>query len=94
MAKQVGEVRGFYPIDRAVTVMEEIFKTPLAPWIEKEERHKDFNPPVMEKYEGKGDPMAHLFHLKHRMSMEKFFEALNCKLIVMTLTGKALSWLC
>ena len=38
VAKQVGEVQGFYPPDRAVVAMEGIVKTHFAPWIEKEER--------------------------------------------------------
>ena len=94
VAKRVGEVWGFYSTDRATAAIEGIVKTPFTPWIEKEERLKDFNPLAMEKYEGKGDPMAHLLHFKPRMSMEKVYEALNCKLFTTILRGKALSWFC
>ena len=52
--------------------MEGIVKTPFTPWIEREERPKDFNPPALEKYEGIGDLMAYLLHFKQRMSMKKF----------------------
>ena len=48
----------------------------------------------MDKYEGKGDPMAHLLYYKQRMSMERVTKALNCKLFATTLPGKALSWFC
>ena len=71
--------------------MEGIVKIPFAAWIEKEERPKDFNPPALEKYEGKGDLMAYLLHFKQRMSIERVSEALNCKSFASTLTGKALS---
>ena len=72
--------------------MEGIVKTPFTLEIEREERPKDFNPPALDKYEGKGDPMAHLLHYKQRMSMERVTEALNCNLFTTTLSGKALSW--
>ena len=51
-------------MDREAVAMEGIVKTPFTPEIEKEKRPKDFNPPAMEKYEGKGDPIAHLLHFK------------------------------
>lgn len=44
--------------------MKGIIKSPFAHWIEKEERPRDFNPLILENYEGKGDPMAHLLHFK------------------------------
>ena len=94
VAKQVGGVRRFYSTNRAAAAMEGIVKIPFTPWIEKEEWPKDFNPPKMEKYEGKGDSMAHLLYLKQRMLMEKVSEALNYKLFATTLKGKALSWFC
>ena len=71
--------------------MEEIVKTPFTPEIEREERLKDFNPPALDKYEGKGDLMAHLLHYKKKMSMERVSEALNCKLFTTTLSRNALS---
>ena len=49
---------------------------------------------MLDKYEGKGDLMAHLLHYKQRMSMEKVSEALKSKLFATTLSGKALSWFC
>ena len=53
VAKRVGGVRGFYSTDIAAIAMEGIVKTPFTPEIEKEERRKYFNPPALEKYEGK-----------------------------------------
>ena len=81
-------------MNRAADVMEGIVKTPFTPEIVREERSKDFNLPAMKKYEGKGDPMAHLLHFKQRMSMEKVTETLNCKLFASTLAAKALTWFC
>ena len=94
VAKWVRGVRGYYLTDKAADAMEGIVKTPFAPEIEREEKPKDFNPPALDKYKGKGDPMAHLLHYKQRMSMERVTEALNCKLFATTLSGKSMSWLC
>ena len=92
--KQVGGVQGYYPTNKTADAMEGIMKTPFTLEIEKEERPKDFNLPLLDKYEGVGDPMAHLLHYKQRISMERVIEALNCKLFATTLSGKALSWFC
>ena len=74
--------------------MEGITKTHFTPEIKKEEKPNDFNPPVLDKYEGSRDPMTHLLYYKQRMSMEKVSEALKYKLFATTLSGKALSWFC
>ena len=71
--------------------MKGIKTSPFASWIDKEEKPKYFNPPVLEKYEGKGDPMSHMLHFKERMSLEVVSEALICKLFVTMLSEKALS---
>ena len=92
LTERVGGIRGYYPMNKVVVAMEGNTKTPFTPEIEKEEKPKDFNLPVLGKYEGSGDPMAHLFHYKQRMSMERVSKALNCKLFATTLSGKALSW--
>ena len=60
--------------------MRGITRSPFANWIEKEEKTKDFNPHMLEKYEGKGDPMAYLLYFKQMMSLEVIFEALTCKM--------------
>ena len=44
-----------YPMDQEKTTMRGITKSPFVEWIEKEENPKDFNPPMLEKYEGKRD---------------------------------------
>ena len=62
MAKRVGGDRGYYPTNRAADVMEGIVQAPFTSEIEREERPKYFNPPTLDKYEGAGDPMAHLLH--------------------------------
>ena len=74
VAKRVRGVRGYYPTSRAADAMEGIVKTPFTSEIEREERPKDFNPPTLDKYEGTGDPMAHLLHYKQKMSMERVTE--------------------
>ena len=79
---------------RVADAMKGIIKTPFFPEIEKEDRPKDFNKPVLDKYEGVGDLMAHLLYYKQRMSMERVTKALNCKLFTTTMLGKALSWFC
>lgn len=86
MAKRVGGMRALYPTDQAAAAMKGIIKSPFVLWIEKEERPKDFKLPELERYDGKGDPIAHLLYFKQRMSMERVCEALTCKLFATTLT--------
>lgn len=71
VVKRFGGVRAFYSTDQVATVMKGIVKSHFVHWIEKEERSKDFNPSILEKYGGKGDQMTYLLHFKQRMSMER-----------------------
>ena len=82
VAKRVEGVRALYPTDQ-------VSFFPL----DRERREaRDFNPPILEKYKGKGDLMAHLLYFKPRMSIERVSKALTCKLFATTLTGKAFTW--
>ena len=80
-----------YSIDQATTTMRGITKFLFSEWIDKEEKPRDFNPPILVKYEGKRDPMVHMLHFKQRMSLERISKALTCKLFATTFTRKALS---
>ena len=81
-----------FPTDHAALSIKGITKSPFASWIDREEKLKDFNLPMLEKYKGKGDLMSHLLHFKLRMSLNVVFEALTCNLFATTLFKKALSW--
>ena len=58
----------------------------------KEVKLKNFNPPTLEKFQGKSDPVSHLLHFKQRASLEEITEGLTCKLFSTTFTEQALSW--
>ena len=49
VARRVNGVRTLYLTNQAAVAMKGIIKSPFAPWIEKEKRPKDFNPPILEK---------------------------------------------
>lgn len=65
-----------------------ISKSPFALWIVKEVKSK----PVLDKFDGKFDPVSHLLLFKQIILLEEVNEGLMCKLFSMTFTGRALSW--
>ena len=92
VAKRIGGIRALYPTDQVADATKGITNSSFAQWIEKEEKPKDFNPPIPEKYEGRGNPIVQLLHFKQRMSLKRILEALTNKLFVIVFIGKALSW--
>ena len=64
VARRIGGIRTQYLVDQAAMDMRRITKSPFASWIVKEEKMKDFNLPMLDKYEGKGDPKFRFLHFK------------------------------
>ena len=75
------------PMDKAMEEMREISKSPFASWIIREVKPKEFNPPILDNFDKKADPIAHLLHFKQRISLEEVTEGLVCKLFSTTFTG-------
>ena len=79
-------------MDKAEEAMRGISRLPFAQWIVKEVKPKSFNPPMLEKFQGKFDPVSHLLQFKKKTSLEEMNEGLTCKLFATTFTKRALYW--
>ena len=92
VVRRVGRVLTNSPMDKAEKAMRGISKSSVAQWIMKEVKPKNFNPPMLEKFQGKSYPISHLLQFKQRTSLEEIPEGLTCKLFSTTFTKQALNW--
>ena len=79
-------------MDKAEESMRGISKSPFAQWIVREVKPKCFSPPMLEKFQGKFDPISHLLQFKQKTSLEEIIEGLTCKLFATIFTKQALNW--
>ena len=56
----MGRIPAGSPEDKAEEAMRGISKSPFAQWIVEEVKPKTFNAPVLDKFQGKTDPISHL----------------------------------
>ncbi len=87
----MGRIPTGSPIDKAEEAMRGISKSPFAQWIVTEIKPRSFNPPMLEKFQGKSDPIFHLLQFKQKTSLEEITEGLTCKLFATTFTKRALN---
>ncbi|XP_062088577.1 uncharacterized protein LOC133795146 [Humulus lupulus] len=59
---------------------------------EKSPKPRDFIIPSLPAFNGKGDPLNHLFQFQQKMALEANNEAIQCKVFSMTFSGPALLW--
>ncbi|XP_062094073.1 uncharacterized protein LOC133800122 [Humulus lupulus] len=67
-------------------------RSPFAEWIQNEPKLRDFVIPPLPAFNGKGDPLNHLFQFQKIMALEANNEAIQCKVFSMTFSGTALLW--
>ena len=79
-------------MDKAEEAMRGILRSPFAQWILKEVKPRNFNPPILENFQGKSNLISHLLQFKQTVSLEEITEGLMCKLFSTTFTKRALSW--
>ena len=60
VVQRVGRIPTVSLEDKAEEAMRGISKSPFAQWIMREVKPKTFNPPMLEKFQGKSDPISHL----------------------------------
>ena len=92
VAKRIGRFSTNNSIDKALEAIRGISKSPFTSWIIQEVKPKEFNPPILDKFDRKADPVAHLLQFKQRISLEEITEVLICKLFLTNCTVRALSW--
>ena len=54
-------------------------KSPFAEWIIEEPKPKDFGVPSFKQFDGKTDPVDHIFNFQQKMALETRNEAILCK---------------
>ena len=57
---KMGRIPAGSPEDKAEEAMRGISKSPFAQWIVEEVKPKTFNAPMLDKFQGKTDPISHL----------------------------------
>ena len=57
-----------------------------------EPKPKDFVVPSFKQFDGKSDPVDHIFNFQQKMALETRNEAILCKVFSTTLVGPALTW--
>ena len=67
-------------------------RSPFTEWIVEEPKPKDFVVLTFKQFDGKFDPVDHIFNFQHKMALETRNEAILCKVFSITLTGPSLSW--
>ncbi|XP_062075246.1 uncharacterized protein LOC133779284 [Humulus lupulus] len=67
-------------------------KSPFSEWIQNEPKPWDFVIPPLPAFNGKGDPLNHLFQFQQKMALEANNEAIQCKVFSTTFSGPALLW--
>ena len=90
--RRMGRIPAGSPEDKAEEAMRGISKSPFAQWIVEEVKPKTFNAPMLDKFQGKTDPISHLLQFKQKTSLEEISEGVTCKLFATTFTDRALSW--
>ena len=90
--QRVGKIPMNSPMNKAEEAMRGISTSLFAQWIVRKVKLKSFNPPMLEKFQGKFDPISHLLQFKQKTSLEEITEGLTCKLFATTFTERALNW--
>ena len=76
VVKRVGRFSTNSLMDKAEEAMKGISRSLFAQWIVKEVKPRNFNPPMLEKFQGKSDPVSHLLQFKQRISLEEITKGL------------------
>ena len=94
MTKKIGGGYGRFsnPQDFAMMATRGVNRSPFTEWIMDEPKPKDFIVPFFKQFDGKSDPVDHIFNFQQKMTLETRNEAILCKLFSITLVGPALAW--
>ena len=93
MTKKIGGYERFSnPQDLAMMATRGVNKSPFTEWIVEELKPKDFIIPSFKQFDGKSDPVDHIFNFQQKMALETRNEAILCKVFSTTLVGPALAW--
>ena len=96
LAEMTKKIRGGYdrfsnPQDLAMMAIRGVNKSPFVAWIVDEPKPKDFVVPSFKQFDGKSDPVYHIFNFQQKMDLETRNKAILCKVFSITLVGPALA---
>ena len=86
VVRRVGRISTNSPMDKEEEAMKGILRSPFVQWIMKDVKPRNFNPPILEKFQGKSNTISHLLQFKQRTSLGEITEGLMCKLFWTTFT--------
>ncbi|XP_062080376.1 uncharacterized protein LOC133785137 [Humulus lupulus] len=92
MMQKFSDVRPQHGLDLAKLVTRGVDKFPFIKWIQNEPKPKDFMILSLPTFNGKWDPLSHLFQLQQKMALEVNNEAIHCKVFSGAFYGLALLW--
>ena len=83
MTKKIGGYKRFSsPQYLAVTTTRGVKKLPFTEWIVNELKPKDFAVPSFKLFDGKTDPVDHIFNFQQKMALETRNEVILCKVFL------------
>ena len=88
MTKKMG---GYSSLDLAMMATHGVNRLPFVEWIIEELKPKDFIVPIFKQFDGKSDPLDHIFNFQQKMALETRNEVILCKVFSITLIGPALA---
>ena len=96
LAEMTKKIRGYgrfsNPQDFAMMATQGVNKSPFMKWIMEEPKPKDFVIPSFKQFDGKSDPVDHIFNFQQKMALKTRNEAILCNVFSTTLVGPALTW--
>ena len=93
MTKKIGGYGRFNnPQDLAIMATRGLNRSPFTEWIVDEPKPKDFVVPSFKQFDGKSDPVDHIFNFQQKMALETRNEAILYKVFSTTLVGPTLAW--
>ncbi|XP_062112471.1 uncharacterized protein LOC133823627 [Humulus lupulus] len=92
MMQKFSDGRSFYATEHLDLVSRTTEKSHFSEWIQNEPKPRDFVIPSLPAFNGKGDPLNHLFQFQQKMALEANNKAIQCKVFSTTFSGPALLW--
>ena len=70
MAKKMGSYRFSNPLDLATMATCGVSRSPFTEWIIEEAKPKDFVVATFKQFDGKANPVDHIFHFQQKIALE------------------------
>ncbi|XP_062074900.1 uncharacterized protein LOC133778903 [Humulus lupulus] len=92
MMQKFSDGRSAYATEHLDLVSRTTMKSPFSEWIQNEPKPRDFIILSLPAFNGKGDPLNHLYQFQQKLALEANNVAIQCKVFSTTFSGPALLW--